>query len=46
MERKAEILKMLMDEHCMGNFWLSHMRLRKVLPLVQSILSDSMDKHN
>lgn len=26
-ERKGGILKMFMDWHCMGNFWLSHMRL-------------------
>lgn len=42
-ERKGGILKMFMDWHCMGNFWLSHMRLCKVMPLLQNILSDSMD---
>lgn len=36
---------MIMDWHCMGNFWLSHMRLCKVMPLLQNILSNSMDKH-
>lgn len=44
-ERKAEILKMFMDWHCMRNFWLSHVRLCKVMPLLQNVLSDSMDKH-
>lgn len=30
---------MFMDEHCTLNFWISHMRLHKVVSLLQSILS-------
>lgn len=44
-ERKAETLKVFMDGHCMGNFWLSQMGVCKVMSLLQSILSNSTDKH-
>lgn len=44
MERKGEILKTFLDKHCMWNFWISLMRLSNVVSLLQTILSDRVDK--
>lgn len=43
MERKREVHD-IPGWNCVWNFWMSHMRCRKVVSLLQSILCDSADR--
>lgn len=42
--KENEKLKISLDEHCVWNFWISHMRCCKVVSLLQSVLRDRADR--